>query len=122
MKTRSDFVSNSSSCSFVLNYRAGEAVEAMLAAVREVELEWGELDDMNVMLTVHGEDGEASLRRRLKEAGADETRMEKFTDYAKLVEKLEKEPWPVFMLPNYTSMMELRQALSVKTGTKDFWE
>ena len=69
-----------------------------------------------------GGDCAGDLYARLKEAGADETRMEKFTDYAKLVEKLEKEPWPVFLLPNYTSMMELRQALSAKTGTKDFWE
>ena len=41
---------------------------------------------------------------------------------AALVEKLKGEPNPVFLLPNYTAMMELRDALSPETGARDFWE
>ena len=48
--------------------------------------------------------------------------MELVTDYTALVEELEKENCTTFLLPNYTAMMELRTALSPKTGNKDFWE
>ena len=45
-----------------------------------------------------------------------------FSDYGTLVEKLKEELNPVFLLPNYTAMMELRDALSPETGARDFWE
>ena len=69
-----------------------------------------------------GGDCKDALYDRLVRAGAPEDRMVRFTDYASLVTTLSQEPCPVFLLPNYTAMMELRGALSVKTGTKDFWE
>ncbi len=65
------------------------------------------------------------LSERLKEAGAvseDEERMEIITDYDEIVSRLKNEGRPAFLLPNYTSMMELRQALSKETGSRDFWE
>jgi hypothetical protein len=62
------------------------------------------------------------LYDRLKRAGADERRMELVTDYTKLVDELEQESCTTFLLPNYTAMMELRTALSPKTGNKEFWE
>ena len=69
-----------------------------------------------------GGDCRQELYARLMQAGADEKRTEQFSDYAALVAELEQETHPVFLLPNYTSMMELRQALSAKTGSKEFWE
>ena len=48
--------------------------------------------------------------------------MEITTDYQDLVGKLKDEGRPVFALPNYTAMMELRQAISQETGSGDFWE
>lgn len=69
-----------------------------------------------------GGDRAQDLYARLARAGAAEGRMELFTDYAALVEKLKKEDAPVFLLPNYTAMMELRDALSPETGAKEFWE
>lgn len=62
------------------------------------------------------------LYERLMKAGADVEITEKAADYAGLVEQLGREGRPVFMLPNYTAMMELRQVISHATGTKDFWE
>ena len=62
------------------------------------------------------------LYDRLIKAGADESRMELVTDYAKLVDELEAEKCTTFLLPNYTAMMELRSALNPRTGNKDFWE
>ena len=69
-----------------------------------------------------GGDRAQDLYERLKKAGAPEEQMELFTDYKALVEKLKEENRPIFLLPNYTSMMELRSALLPETGKKEFWE
>ena len=62
------------------------------------------------------------LYDRLVKAGADESKMKLMDDYTKLVEELEQENCTVFLLPNYTAMMEMRTALAPKTGNKEFWE
>lgn len=69
-----------------------------------------------------GGDRAQDLSERLKKAGADDNMQEIVTDYNKLLELLLKEKYPIFALPNYTAMMELRQVLSQTTGNKDFWE
>lgn len=62
------------------------------------------------------------LYTRLKKAGADESSTEIITDYNGLVKRLQDDGRTAFLLPNYTSMMELRQALSPETGNQDFWK
>ncbi len=62
------------------------------------------------------------LYDRLLRADAHQENMELVTDYSKLVDELEQETCTTFLLPNYTAMMELRTALSPKTGNKEFWE
>jgi UDP-N-acetylmuramyl tripeptide synthase len=69
-----------------------------------------------------GGDCAKELLERLKKAGAADDILEPFSDYGALVEKLKEEQNPVFLLPNYTAMMELRDALSPETGARDFWE
>ena len=49
-------------------------------------------------------------------------RMERITDYRRLPDLLKADGRPVFILPNYTAMMELRQVLTPATGNKEFWE
>ena len=69
-----------------------------------------------------GGDCAEQLRQRLEKAGISAGRMQMVTDYDALTQKLKKETCPVFLLPNYTAMMELRTALSKETGNKGFWE
>ena len=69
-----------------------------------------------------GGDCGKELLERLKKAGAADDILVPFSDYGTLVEKLKEEQNPVFLLPNYTAMMELRDALSPETGARDFWE
>ena len=67
----------------------------------------------------------AELAARLEKAGAvseDRDRMEIMSDYDQIVQRLKTEGRPAFLLPNYTSMMELRQAVSKVTGSREFWE
>ena len=69
-----------------------------------------------------GGDRTDDLYDRLLRAGASEEIMEKFSDYKTLVGKLKEEGRPIFLLPNYTAMMELRAAVTAETGNKEFWE
>lgn len=66
-----------------------------------------------------------ALSDRLKKAGAcveDPGRLEVITDYETIVDRLAEEGRIAFLLPNYTAMMELRQALNSRTGNSDFWK
>ena len=69
-----------------------------------------------------GGDCAQELFARLQKAGAEEDRMERISDYPGLLEKLKEDDLPVFILPNYTAMMDLRPLLSQATGTGEFWE
>ncbi|MGN0363330.1 MAG: MurT ligase domain-containing protein [Bilifractor sp.] len=62
------------------------------------------------------------MQLRLKYAGASERVIEKMPDNAALIEKLQQSSLPVFILPNYTSMLSLRAALSTITGKQAFWK
>lgn len=62
------------------------------------------------------------MRLRLKYADAEEGDIEKVQDNAALIEKLKKSTVPVFILPNYTSMLSLRAALGAITGKQEFWK
>ncbi len=61
------------------------------------------------------------LYERLDKAGAGD-RQQIVNDYNELLTLMKKEGRPIFALPNYTAMMELRKVLSQATGKKDFWE
>lgn len=49
-------------------------------------------------------------------------RMVRITDYHKLLDDIKADGLPVFILPNYTAMMDLRQVLTPATGNKEFWQ
>ena len=67
-------------------------------------------------------DRAVDLSERLRKAGAGEELQEIVTDYNELLKKLLKETYPIYALPNYTSMMELRQVLNQEAGNKEFWQ
>ena len=59
---------------------------------------------------------------RLKYAGADTEKLEVVSTDSELIEKMTEHKIPVFILPNYTSMLSLRAELSAVTGKKEFWK
>ena len=59
---------------------------------------------------------------RVKYAGVDPARIEEQRDYEALVASLAEETRPVFLMPTYTAMLELRQAVIRKVGGTEFWE
>ena len=59
---------------------------------------------------------------RIKYAGIALEHIEIERDYEKLVSGLEKQSLPVFIMPTYTAMLELREVLIKHCGGAEFWE
>ena len=62
------------------------------------------------------------LRLRLKYAGVDEQRIAVCYDYGDLIEAMCASAHPVFIMPTYTAMLDLRGQLQNRLGGKEFWE
>lgn len=62
------------------------------------------------------------LRMRLKYAGVDEARITVYYDYSDLIEAMCASELPVFIMPTYTAMLDLRSQLQKRLGGKEFWE
>ncbi len=62
------------------------------------------------------------MQLRLKYGGAEEESIVMEKDYARLIEAMTEKEKQMFLLPNYTAMLDLRQALLHKTGGNAFWK
>ena len=62
------------------------------------------------------------MRVRIKYAGIDDKKIRVERDYARLVDWIAGQELPVFLMPTYTAMLELRQAVVHKVGGAEFWE
>ena len=58
---------------------------------------------------------------RIKYAGVDERFVSIERDYEKLVSELEAQDRPVYIIPTYTAMLELREVLIRHCGGDEFW-
>jgi hypothetical protein len=43
-------------------------------------------------------------------------------DYEKLIDEFTSQDAPVYIMPTYTAMMDLRAIVSKRFGYKNFWE
>ena len=62
------------------------------------------------------------MRLRLKYAGADDGRITIYHSADALAEAVKTAGRDVYVLPNYTSMLTVRDKLSVLAGKGRFWE
>jgi UDP-N-acetylmuramyl tripeptide synthase len=62
------------------------------------------------------------MQLRLKYGDASEADIEIAANNDVLIEKMRESEVPVFILPNYTSMLSLRAALGAVTGKAEFWK
>ena len=72
-------------------------------------------------LIVSGDRAE-DIALRLKYGGVDESKIELIKGWDNLVNAMKKSEYPVFVLPNYTSMLALRKTLAEVTGAEEFWK
>ena len=62
------------------------------------------------------------MRVRLKYAGFSDQRILVIQNPASLVDHLETLDLPVFILPTYTAMLDLRKVIVHRCGGAEFWE
>ncbi len=59
---------------------------------------------------------------RFKYAGFEEDRIRVIKDYSKLIEAIEEQPDPAYIMPTYTAMLDLRDKIAKRYNIKEFWE
>ncbi len=74
-----------------------------------------------VSLSVYGARA-GDMRLRLKYAGADDAVVETLPDLDALMRFVREAETPVYLLPNYTSMLEVRGRLARAAGGRRFWK
>lgn len=62
------------------------------------------------------------MAMRFKYAGVPEDKIKVIKDYDKLIDEFTGQNAPVYIMPTYTAMMDLRGIVSKKFGYKNFWE
>lgn len=79
-------------------------------------------EDAHIQNIIVCGDRAQDMQLRLKYAGCDENRIVLENDKGKLLERMKEGTLPLYVLPNYTAMLELRTLLQQETGAKKFWE
>ena len=67
-------------------------------------------------------DRAGDMRVRIKYAGIPDEHISMQRNYEELVKWIEQQDMPVFIMPTYTAMLELRQVVIRHCGGADFWE
>ena len=67
-------------------------------------------------------DRAGDMRVRIKYAGIPDEHISMQRNYEELVKWIEQQELPVFIMPTYTAMLELRQVVIKHCGGADFWE
>ncbi len=62
------------------------------------------------------------MAMRFKYAGIPEEKIKVIKDYEKLIDEFTSQDAPVYIMPTYTAMMDLRAIVSKRFGYKNFWE
>ena len=107
------------SVAFCLNDHTGDGRD--ISWIWDADFETICADPHRKKIYVSGERAE-DLQLRLKYAGAREDEIELAPGPTELIAKMRESEYPVFALPNYTTMFPLRAALSSITGKGQYWE
>ena len=62
------------------------------------------------------------MAQRLKAAGLSDERVRVFNDYGELLDAMLGQDAPVYVMPSYTAMLELRGVICRRFGIKEYWE
>ena len=129
-------VKNPAGCSLVTDFLAGLGEEMDLALLLNdngadgTDVSWiwdadferlASLGDRLCSVFVSGIRAE-DMRVRLKYAGIEDGKITVERDCDALCERLSRSERPVFIVPTYTAMLDMRAALVRRCGGTDFWE
>ena len=129
-------IKNPAGCNQVLNFLSGMETPYVFAAClndrtqdgKDVSWIWDvdferltEQGDKLAAVFVSGVRAD-DLAMRFAYAGIPREKIRVEKDYGKLTEELTSQTLPVYIMPTYTAMLDLRGAISKKYGFKAFWE
>lgn len=129
-------IKNPAGCNQVLNFLTNVTSPTVFVAVLTdkvsdgTDISWiwdvdferlNSMGDNIKMIYASGNRAE-DMAMRLKYAGVPLEKIAVEKDYGKLMETVTAQPDPVYLMPTYTAMLELREKISHTYGFKDFWE
>ena len=134
--TRLMLVKNPAGCNQVLEFLQGVTEEYILviclndrgADGTDVSWIWDadfeRLPELlpNLQHIIVSGDRAADMHVRIKYAGIDESMISEERNYETLVSKLSESKLPVFIMPTYTALLDLRTVIVRHTGGSEFWE
>ena len=134
--TRLMLVKNPAGCNQVLEFLQGVTEEYILviclndrgADGTDVSWIWDadfeRLPELlpNLQHIIVSGDRAADMHVRIKYAGIDESMISEERNYETLVNKLSESKIPVFIMPTYTALLDLRTVIVRHTGGSEFWE
>ena len=105
--------------SIVLNDRDADSTD--ISWIWDVDFDQiAEMGDHLKALYLSGTRAE-EMAMRLKYAGVPESKMKIIKDDVKLIEACADTSYPVYIMPTYTAMIDLRRMLTKRYGLKAFW-
>ena len=84
-----------------------EGLAAMAGRIEQVVVSGDRAEDMRV---------------RIKYAGIADGHIRVEPDYDRLIDWMQQQTLPIYVMPTYTAMLELRQKIVHRCGGSDFWE
>ncbi len=129
-------IKNPAGCNQVLNFLTNSKEESLFVVClndraqdgKDVSWIWdvdfervAEMGDRLTGLYVSGTRAE-DIAVRFKYAGVPVEKLRIIKDYGALVEACLAQDKPVYIMPTYTAMLQLREKISKTYGFKDFWE
>lgn len=118
-----NFITNISEPSiFVVCLNDHDADGTDISWIWDVDFEQlNKMGDNLVGLWVSGRRAE-DMALRFKYAGIPEEKMKIIKNYRKLLRTCEEQNFPVYIMPTYTAMLNLREKITKIYGIKKFWE
>lgn len=113
-------ISDSFTLAVCLNDRSADGTD--ISWIWDADFEKLRDMDRRVKKVIVSGDRAADMLVRMKYAGVPEEKLSMETDYEKLLDELARRQEPVFIMPTYTAMLELREHLIKRCGGAEFWE
>ncbi len=107
---------------FCLNDRTADGHDISWIWDADYEKLVGDLTSSHAKEILVSGDRAEDMQLRLKYAGATEDMISIVRTDEELLQRMKQSGRPVFVMPNYTSMLSLRKTLSEATGGKEFWK
>ena len=80
-----------------------------------------ECDDMLTDIFISGKRAD-DMALRFKYAGFNTDKLHVIKDYDRLIDAIEQQEHPCYIMPTYTAMLDLREKISKRYGLKDYWK